>query len=58
MGHDGHSQHQCSSQIQLPTRHSCRLGQDQNPAAITVANKIKLVRKVQADDHMEVNGNE
>ena len=39
-------------------RRSCGLGQDRNPAAIAVANKMKLVRKAQADDRMEVDGDE
>ena len=39
-------------------RRSCGLGQDRNPAAIAAATKMKLVRKAQADDRMEVDGDE
>ena len=35
-----------------------RLSQDRNPAALTAATNVKLARKVQADDCMEVDGDE
>jgi len=31
---------------------------DRNPAAIAAATKVKLARKAQADDHIEVNNDE
>jgi hypothetical protein len=40
-------------------RRSGALGQvDRNPAAMAAASKVKLARKAQADDHMEVDGDE
>src|SRR6266404_1120701 len=39
-------------------RRSGALGQDRNPAAIAAASKVKLARKAQADDRMEVDGDE
>ncbi|KAI9455599.1 hypothetical protein BJY52DRAFT_638264 [Lactarius psammicola] len=39
-------------------RRSGVLGHDRNPAAIAAATKVKLARKAQADERMEVDGDE
>ncbi|KAH9053859.1 hypothetical protein EDB87DRAFT_1676684 [Lactarius vividus] len=39
-------------------RRSGVLGQDRNPAAIAAATKVKLAKKAQADERMEVDGEE
>ena len=39
-------------------RRSGGLGQERNPAAIAAATKVKLAKKAQADDRMEVDGDE
>jgi protein SMG6 len=39
-------------------RRSGALGQDRNPAALAAATKVKLARKAQADDRMEVDGDD
>ena len=39
-------------------RRSGALGQDRNPAAIIAASKVKLARKAQADERMEVDGDD
>ena len=36
--------------------HFSRLSQGGNPAVIVATTNVKLVRKAQADNHMEVNG--
>jgi protein SMG6 len=39
-------------------RHSGALGQDRNPAAIVAVSKVKLARKAQVDERMEVDGDD
>jgi len=39
-------------------RRSGALGQDRNPAAIAAATKVKLAKKAQADERMEIDGEE
>lgn len=39
-------------------RRSGALGQDRNPAAIAAASKVKLARKAQADERMDVDGDD